>query len=108
MLISETARPAAYRKRTLKLVGRSGSRYGARSDGQLPVFGAGENASPTILDCSLSTPTSNDFEPIADEFPRLPLWLRSNLVTTLNDDLPETFAAMGWSAVYEFSDDVSL
>jgi hypothetical protein len=47
-----------------------------------------------------------DFEPIADELPRLPLRTRANLVQKPNDDLPETFAAMGLSTGYEFSDDV--
>lgn len=90
------------------MVGRAGAgnELGATANRHLCV--RAKNVSPTILYCSLSASTSHAFDPIADEFPRLPLVLRSNLATTLNDDLRETFAAMGRSTVYEFSDDVSV
>jgi hypothetical protein len=59
-----------------------------------------------MLDCSLSPSTSNDFEPIADEFPRLPLLDPVPRDSIQHDDLRETFAAMGWLSIHEFSGDV--
>jgi hypothetical protein len=58
-----------------------------------------DGASATILNPTSSRSSMHrqiDFEPIADKLPRLPLRTRANLVQKPNDDLPETFAAMGF------------